>query len=89
MNYKNIELTYRDWLQLKDERVAECFRGVKIEPTVAHVVILSAEKLAELAWEFDVTTQSVVDNFSRELLKGNRPELSLSVIREYLKTYRG
>lgn len=69
MNHKNIELTYRDWLQLKDERVAD--------------------RLAELAWEFGVTTQSVVDNFSRELLKGNRPELSLSVIREDLKTYRG
>ena len=85
-NLPKNRFTYSDWLQLTSERIAECFSGVEIESNVIHIVISFAEELALLAQQYDVTLQSVVDNFTEELLLGKEPETSFFIVEEKLKS---
>lgn len=82
---KNKRLSYSEWLELKSDRIAECFSGVKIEADVLPWVNCYAEELVQLSWEHDVTLQSIVDKFTAELLLGKNPKTSLILTKESLE----
>ncbi len=81
---KNKRLSYSEWLELKSDRIAECFSGVKIEADVLPWVNCYAEELVQLSWEYSVTLQSIVDNFTDFLSVGLRPEMSFHRVKETL-----
>jgi hypothetical protein len=80
---KNKSLSYNE---IKSDIIAEWVSGVKIEAVVLPWISAFVEEFVRLSYEYGVTLQSVVDNFTKELLSGKNPETSFFIVKEKLES---